>query len=455
MASLWKNDSKKFVAGGTKSTRKHRFESFNQRIAKLNIDPIRRSRHIDVEATDLTSTTSYLQTGLEQWKESNLSEDFTNFVRELTPLCDNLPQILHYQQNILAILVKYISKQNSLSLEPLLDLLARFAHDLGVRFETHFSTAVTLVASVASSHTDVEVIEWSFTCLAWLFKYLSRLLVPDLRPLFQIMAPLLGREPQKIHTTRFAAEAMSFLLRKAAIVFPKNHKPLCNIIHCIIDDLESVEQKVKNPPVYYHGLMTLLLNSIKGIARKLNSCGHHIYQLLLERISERDSLNSEIAEYILFGLTVGLIHDTDAESFSPVIHVIFQNLQKQESKSRNRFVAMHGQLLFIVATVRRGSRVDDWSLIFDVLMLLFKLCRDNHDEDILEVFKAAAAIFQSSPLDIAIPRLRPAMDFIGAEKNAEHSLKFCGYFWDLGRERFEDLVFPYFSRWVNSEFSGA
>lgn len=429
--------------------RKHRFESFNQRVAKLNIDPLRRSGDPDV---DINDTTSYLQTGLTKWKDMNMSENFTNFVRQLAPVCDSLAHILHHHQDIMTMLATYIEKRDALSLEPLLDLLGRFAHDLGVRFESHFATAVTLVGSLATSHNDIQVVEWSFTCLAWLFKYLSRLLVPDLRPLFQIMAPLLGKVPQKIHTTRFAAEAMSFLLKKAAVVYHKNQLPLIKIIDCILEDLESIDDDRTGLDLYHHGLMTLLLESIKGIERRMHSCGDSIYRCLLERYLHRDASRTKI-EPIIVGLSVGLIHHTDATTFAPILDIILRSIQMERVKPSSHNITIHSQLLFVVAAVRGGSRVQDWSGMLDALVSLLVLCSSSNEEETYQIFETAALLLQSAPLDITIPRFRSIMDIISDDKKAPYFVPFCQYFFDIGRERFQDLMHPYFSKYVVSNLT--
>lgn len=427
--------------------RKHRFESFNQRIAKLHIDPIRRARRIDVETNDLASTTSYLQTGLHQWKDLNLSENFCNFIREAEPLCQSLPQILHYQNDIMTILVNYIEKRDPLSLEPLLDLLARFAHDLSMRFEDHFPKAVTIVASLASKHADVQVIEWSFTCLTWLFKYLSRLLVPDLRPLFHIVAPLLGREPQKFHITRFAAEAMSFLIRKAALVYHRKPKPLNLIIECILEDVDSNLDLRQTFDAYQYGIMMLFVESIKGIDRQLNSCAASIYHSLLVCV-----LKLKMTHSVIFGVTTALIHHTDASTITPILDVISESIRSQSKSSIDTGLAIHGELLFIVITVRKGSRVRNWLPIFDALISLLERCKETTDETVSRIFNTAAAIMQSAPLEIVIPKIRSVMDIIAHDQNAKRFIPFCIFFCDLGRERFHDLLFPYFSSFVTSHW---
>lgn len=422
--------------------KKHRFESFNQRVAKINIDPLRRSHDLDV---DMNDTTSYLHIGLTQWKDMNMSENFTNFVRQLEPLCDSLAHILHHHEDIMKMLATYIEKRDALSLEPLLDLLGRFAHDLGVRFESHFASAVTLVGSLATSHNDIQVVEWSFTCLAWLFKYLSRLLVPDLRPLFHIMAPLLGKTPQKFHTTRFAAEAMSFLLKKAATVYHKNQLPLTKIIDCIFYDLESIDKNHTGLDLYHHGLMALFLESIKGIERRIHSCGDSVYRCLIERYLLRDAPRAKI-EPIIVGLSVGLIHHTDATTFVPILEITLKSIQGGSFKPDGRSITLHSQLLFVAAAVRGGSRIQDWSGMLDALPSLLVICPSLNEEETYQIFQTAALLLQSAPLDTTIPRLRSIMEAISGDVYAANFIPFCQYFFDIGRERFQDLLHPFLSK---------
>lgn len=446
---------RKLVKGGTTSTRRHRFESFNQRVAKLNIDPIRRRRRNEVVEEDLQVSASYFKVSLDRWKDLNLSENFTSFIREVDPICSSLPLLLHHNNRIFDTLASYIEKRDSLSLEPLLDLLSNFAHDLGLRFEDHFSKAVTLVASLAAKHTDVEVIEWSFTCLAWLFKYLSRLLVPNLRPVFEIMAPLLGREPQKLHTTRFAAEAMSFLVRKAATVYVRDKKPLEIIIGAIREDLMQMAQMEENRSqlqLYQHGMMTLLLNAIKGIDRKLYSGATYIYSCMIDDLFSADHDQRRAYADVVFGITVAITHHSDAENFQPIVDVILEHIHRLDQNSHVTFVADSGHLLFIVATVRKGTRIQSWKPLLDAVLTLLDICNKQNQKVLTEIYKATAVILQSSPLDLVLPNLSLAMSTIASQRSSPQFLSFCNYFCDLGRQRFQDFLLPYFSKFIISKW---
>lgn len=456
MSSVKHARPRKVIKGGTTSTRKHRFESFNQRIAKLSIDPVRRRRRNGTGEDDLSDSQSYFRTSLDRWRDLNLSENFTSFVREVDPLCNNLAQIVHYQQRIFGILTDYIAKRDAVSLESTLDLLGNLAHDLGERFEDYFSKAVTLVASLAAKHENVEVIEWSFTCLAWLFKYLSRLLILNLQPVFEIMAPLLGREPQKLHTTRFAAEAMSFLVRKAAERYSRDQEPLKIIVDAIGDDiLSSAELKNGGNQIqlYQQGLMTLLLGSIKGVERKLHSAGAHIYRCMIDRALAMGGDAPTSFQDVLYGVTVALIHHTDADNFYPILEVVLTTIENVPLSSSGTTVAACGRLLFIVSTVRKGTRIHDWTPLSSAMLTLLTHCDRLSDTNLKVVYKAVAVILQSSPLDVVLPNFRQTMKIITSPHLADNFLSFCNYFCDLGRERFQTLLLPYFLDFVEANWA--
>lgn len=446
---------RKLAKGGTETSRKHRFQSFNQRIAKLSIDPIRRRRRGGAEKDDAQGSASFFETSLNRWKDLNLSEHFTNFVREVQPLCNSLPQVLHHNQTISNHLTAYIEKGDPVSLEPLLDLLSNFAHDLGVRFEEHFPRAVRLVASLAARSTSVEVVEWSFTCLAWLFKYLSRLLVPNLRPLFQIMTPLLGTTPQKVHITRFAAESMSFLVRKAALGHQKDPRPLMNFIDAVADDLLRCDNDPgpgANVDMYQFGLMSLFVNSIKGVERQLHSCGAHVYRSLIDRLlSGADKSTSQLQD-VLQGVTIALVHHTDTAGLKPIVDIIMEYADKLNNESKFTSIAIVGRLLLLIATVRKGSRIQEWSHVLDATSKILALGNLSGDQPTAEIYQLVAVSLQSSPLELVLSKFGPIMDTVASEGNQSLFLPFCCYFSDLDHDRFKILLFPYFSRFVVSKW---
>ncbi|MCJ1281712.1 U3 snoRNP protein [Xylographa opegraphella] len=456
MSSGRRDRPTRHLKSGTESSRKHRYESFGQRIAKIKIDPLRRVRRQNVEQDDVEATTSYFRTGLLYWKDLNLSENFTAFIQEVEPLCDSLPQVLHFQKQIVGILFKYAEKKDALSLEPVLSLIGHLAHDLGVQFEEHFAQAVTIVASLAAKHTAVEVIEWSFTCLAWLFKYLSRLLVPDLRAVYDTMAPLLGREAQKRYVTRFAAEAMSFLVRKAVLAYHKNHTPLDLLVNHIMDDLQEMERQLKDTVLYQYGIMAMFADSMKGVNRGLHSSGSTLYAFLLSTAHNLNRSPSPVIISTLCGITTNIIHHTDGGTVTPILDVLLLHIKSLTINLGPSTLTLYSELLLVVSVVRKGSRIHNWQPVIDSLVILLDLRTlqrvDNLSRGMDAIEKAAAVILQYAPLDLVIPKIRSVVEYIIGNDEANAFLLFCTYLCELGRQRFDALVSPYFLRHIASNW---
>ncbi len=452
MSSSFKVRPSKVVKGGTVSTRNYRFESFTQRIAKINIDPVRRVRRQNLEEQDASATASYFKTSLEEWIDLNLSEGFAEFARSVKPLCESLPQLLHYHHQVMDLTMEYIGKMDAHSLEPLLSLLGHFAHDLGLRFEPHFQRAVTLVASVAAKHADVEVIEWSFSCLTWLFKYLSRLLVPDLRPLYDILVPLLGKERQKLYVVRFAAEALSFLVRKAGALYHKNQKPLETLIRHSLEDLRHVTEG-RSVHFYQQGLMTMFAGAVKGVKRGLHSSGGAVIRTLLDNVLQEIQAQNSWAGEVVCGVLISLIHHVDMDGFQPLWEAVLQGMQGIFLRPNPSNLAFGGRLLFIMSGVRKGSRVQCWQPMLETLERLLDatsvLPSKSLDEAAVEIIPAAAVILQLAPMDVVISHLRKITTVISDERFTKHFLILCRCFAQMGTERFPSILLPHLQKLVS------
>jgi len=437
----------------TPSSRRHHFESFSERIAKLKIDPIRRERrYLD---DDTSSQASYFKTSFDEWRDLNLSEDFTSFSRDIQSLCESLPQILHYEDRIMDLLVAYIEKHNALSLEPLLNLVAQFAHDLGARFEKHFSRAVMVVSRVAASHPDVEVIEWSFTCLAWLFKYLSKLLVQDLRPLYDLISPLLGGEQQKPFVVRFAAESLSFLIRKAGMIYHRDDKPLKLIIRHIISDLDSEPTKKNQISLYQDGVSALFYESMRGVQRGLHSSADVVFQTILDSVLDptlveptKDQMSPvlRMADSVL----IALIHHTDVSTFEPLFDVVIKQVREWRESLKVSHIEYATRLLFVIVGVRQGTRIQKWDQVLDSIASLVIWIDDIGANFSSRATSGAlytlALCLQTSPLDALLPHVR-LLDRVTTGLWKQHFLDFTYFFAELGASRFQSLLLPQFQRY--------
>ncbi|KAI0425434.1 armadillo-type protein [Xylaria sp. FL1042] len=455
--------SRKSKTGGTSHQKNHRWESFSTKISKLHsLDPLRRVRRHDLDAEDLETTTSYLKNGLEKWAELNLSKGFTSFKRELQPLCDSLPQILHFEGRIMDLLEKYISMQDMESLEPLFDLLTAFAHDLGMRFKKHYPRALSLIIQVASRPQDAAVIEWTFACLAFLFKYLSKLLVPDLRPTYDLLAPLLGKARTPAHITRFAAEALSFLVKKAAAPANKE-KALEPFVRHVRDDLAASRDN-RNLELYYHGLMTMFSEAVKGQGRGIHTTGPDIIQILVRSVPDDQCLSLEPINWseVVCGVLVSLVHHSTAETFVPIPKAIADAATgdgtRAESPLRN---ILYVRCLGTISGVRKGTRIVDWQLIVGSLLQCLKPISKNAKlSETLEstaiwqqLLVNTAIVWQQAPMDVLIPYITEFTAVMTREPLIGWFIPYCSYFSDLDSARFRSVFLKSFQKFVVQHWS--
>ena len=91
-------------------------------------------------------------------------------------------------------------------------LVVALARDLQHEFYPHYAEFVHNLIELL--HTkDTDVLEWTFTCLAYLSKFLWRYLVKDVRIVFTDLLPLL-HDSRPDYINNFAAESFAFVARK-------------------------------------------------------------------------------------------------------------------------------------------------------------------------------------------------------------------------------------------------
>ncbi|KAK4555996.1 U3 snoRNP protein [Recurvomyces mirabilis] len=439
----------------TITTKRHRFEGFSERIAKLKIDPIRRRRNAE-ELDELTEeTAAYFGRSLTEWRDLNLSATFTAFAKEVAPSCDSLPMVLHNEAKIMETLTAYIEKADELAMEPLLKLMSDFAHDLDVRFEKHFATAVSTIAEVAAKHQDPAVVEWSFTCLAWLFKYLSRLLVPDLRPLYDLLSPYLGKQTQKPFIIRFAAESLSFLVRKAAATYDRDTEPLDRIITHMLSD-ESAIGDQRTADLLRQGIMTTLTEAIRGVQGGIHSGGLAIVRSLLKATRRTMGPARSTAQSIIIGTLTSLIHNTNSITFQPVLETILDEIALSPPDD-DQEIQLAAELLFTAVSVRKGTRVAQWKPVVTALKALFE------QADVLPSLEKPTASIILSILAVTIQSatmdaIMTMVSLVGAGRKGkweQHFLDFCDLCSRLGRERFEQFVMPQLQKFIIEQWGSS
>ncbi|GIZ48693.1 hypothetical protein CKM354_001174300 [Cercospora kikuchii] len=440
-----KKDTKRTTA----HTKNYRFQSFNERIATLKIDPIRRRRHVEQEEKEVETSHTYFGEALSEWRDTNLSTTFSAFAKDAAPLCDNLPVVLHNENKIVDLLMEYIGRGDALAMDPLFNLLWNLARDLDTRFEKHFQRAVASVLAVAAKHEDLAVINAGFDCLAWLFKHLSRLLVPDLRPLYDLLAPYMGKEKQKPFIVRYAAEAFAFLVRKAAIVYERDSTPLTTVVAHILNDCAQTTTET-TADLHQQGVMAVLSESIRGVQQGLANGGSAILQesfSTAERIMQDESAS---AERIVCGLLTDFIHFSNQEGFKPVLATIVLHIQQSVGAASATSIQFCTSLLSTAVSVRKGSRITEWKTVVQVTEDLATAAQRLQEQDAKlahAALKLYALVLQSAPIG-AVQKMVKTLDTLHNGTWAPYFAQFCDMVHRLGADRFNEILLPYLRKFV-------
>uniref|UniRef100_A0A3B3E1E9 UTP20 small subunit processome component n=1 Tax=Oryzias melastigma TaxID=30732 RepID=A0A3B3E1E9_ORYME len=245
-----------------KSENTFRFLTFAERLAKVNIDVIHR---IDRTGSFSEEVETYFSEGLMKWRDLNLTEHFT-FLREVSSKSQSFNLLVFHQKSIVESLQTHLAVKDSLAFQPLL-LVVQLARDLQTDFYPHFPEFFTLITSLLETK-DTELLEWAFTCLSYLYKYLWRLMVKDMTNLY-LYSTLLAHK--KEHIRNFAAESFSFLMRKLQV------PDLDALLTHMFSDLEQHPEKVE-------GAGQLLFEMCKGVRHMLHSCAATAFPAVLRKL---------------------------------------------------------------------------------------------------------------------------------------------------------------------------
>ncbi|KAK2883206.1 small subunit processome component 20 homolog [Channa argus] len=251
-----------------KSENTYRFLTFAERLANVNIDVIHR---IDRTGSYAEEVETYFSEGLTKWRDLNLTEHFTAFLKEVSNKSQSFNMLVFHQKSIVESLKTHLGVKNSLAYQPLLDLVVQLARDLQTDFYPHFPDFFILITSLLDTK-DTEVLEWAFTCLSYLYKYLWRLMVKDMTNIYSLYSTLLAHK--KEHIRKFAAESFSFLMRKVP--------DLDALLNLVFSDLQQHPDKAE-------GAGQLLFEMCKGVRNMFHSCAATALPVALRKLGPTTS----------------------------------------------------------------------------------------------------------------------------------------------------------------------
>ncbi|XP_042637758.1 small subunit processome component 20 homolog [Orycteropus afer afer] len=290
-----------------KTENTHRFLTFAERLGNVNIDIIHR---IDRTASYEEEVETYFFEGLLKWRELNLTEHFGKFYKEVIDKCQSFNQLVYHQNEIVQSLKTHLQIKNSLAYQPLLDLVVQLARDLQTDFYPHFQDFFLTITSILETQ-DTELLEWAFTSLSYLYKYLWRLMVKDMSSIYSMYSTLLAHN--KLHIRNFAAESFTFLMRK---VSDKN-----TLFNLMFFDLDKHPEKVE-------GVGQLLFEMCKGVRNMFHSCANKAVKLILQKLGPVTETETQLPWVLVGEALKNMVRSTAFYIYKEHFGTFFECLQE-------------------------------------------------------------------------------------------------------------------------------
>ncbi|KAG5868691.1 hypothetical protein JTB14_031637 [Gonioctena quinquepunctata] len=350
-----------------KDSNTFKFLTFSERIAGIDVDVFHKVEHEFESQSE--ENESYFHQTVTKWNVLNLSEAYESFQREIrTYNFITLPQVLLSKDHIVEILIKHLKLKNPLCIQTLLELVVALAKDLHKEFYVYFPKFLDVLIELLNTKCT-EQLEWTFTCLAYLFKFLWRCLIKDINTVFKALLPLLSdNKPEYINS--FAAESFAFVARKV-----KDKKTFLNLL---IKSVKSEQGGVA-------GCAKLLFQVIYGIEGQFHSCADTMLSFLLESLSE-EKQSQDILFQILEGVLSNIllyIHPQKGNLLWSTIFIVLKNLvDKFRSEQDTKILGDIDNILKLVGQCveyKSGKFLQNSTVLVEVLIELLNICCSEKD----------------------------------------------------------------------------
>lgn len=264
------------------------------------------------------------------------------------------------------------------------------ARDLQNEFYEHFPEFLSAIIDLL--HTkDVDQLEYTFTALAYLFKFLWRYLIRNVDKVFILLLPLLS-DSRPHYINAFAAESFAFVVRKV-----KDKKVFLTLV---LSALEQTQNGVL-------GCGKLLFEVISGISNQFHSSAEDLLPLYLESLQDV-SLNQDLLYRVLTEIIKNIldtIHyqkcDVLWTSFFRVTHKFIENCSLfQKSQGREDPMILILRLMFNPVADKGGRMVKDPVTIakkFAEFVNIF----ENNTEVLEEVLKLSTNLLLAPGINIS------------------------------------------------------
>ncbi|XP_051172265.1 small subunit processome component 20 homolog [Leptopilina boulardi] len=369
-----------------KETNTFKFKPFSERVTQIDVDVFHRVSH---RYEDDTEEETHFYQALQKWNVLNLSEIYGNLKKECRNII-TLPQLLNSQQHVIDTLLKYLKLKDPLCLQTVLELIVAVARDLQKEFYPHFPEFLTAIIDILWTK-DADQLEYTFTTLAYLFKFLWRYLIRNVDKIFNLLLPLLS-ESRPFYINNFAAESFSFVVRKV--------KDKENFLKLVLNTLEETSNGIQ-------GCGRLLFEVIAGISGQFHSCAEELLSLYFESL-QNEELNQQLLFQVLMEIINNILQTINYKKSDVLWMVILKVTDKfieqqshfQKISQRENPLIMILRLMFNLIDQKGGKFVIDPMNLgrkFVEIITVF----ENNPAILEEVLKNSTSLLRATSVNIS------------------------------------------------------
>ena len=319
---------------------------------------------------DLDSSSS-LMSELDETIDRNASEIFAKFHRKVWPYVRSLPEILHHSQTIVDLMLSHmLSPESSPELPSnleesknpttaprgyivnhatldILHLMAVLARDL--RHEIH-PFLHTILAKIVSDllnppppppesgkqpiPLDVTLVEASFRCMSYIFRYDADESVNDIESLRRYYGATLGARRELVR--RLAAETFAPLVRKIKNQNDR-HRHLKRVLKALVATLDgkpSSPQLKRTRDDAVDGISLLIFHIVRGVPGRFHSQGSGLLRFVLKYCvksttgaTELVGNECDVLSSLASALLVRLCQHADQETTHDLVRMVVVTLR--------------------------------------------------------------------------------------------------------------------------------
>ncbi|KYN45016.1 Small subunit processome component 20 like protein [Trachymyrmex septentrionalis] len=364
-----------------------RFKPFSERITEIDVDVFHRVTHRNEDEAEEIET--YFHETLLKWNVLNLTDGYTAFRKEVRDII-TLPQLLHKKQHVIDTLMLYLRKRDPLFLQPILELIIAVARDLQKEFYDYFPEFLSEIICLLQTK-DAEQIEYTFTTLAYLFKFLWRYLTRNIKTVMPLLLPLLA-DTQPVYINRFAAESFAFVVRKI--------KDKDSFLKLVLHILEDRNKNAKENGI--SGCAKLLFEVISGTPGQFHSCGEQMLLFYFNALQD-ETIDKTLTYEVLREIITCILQNIHPQKCNIMWNVILKIIDTfvEKSKQLLKFSEKKHTLVLFLRLIHSIISCKNGRFLIDAVSVIkrFTIMMDrlNEDNNILqEVINVSVAILLAS-----------------------------------------------------------